>query len=122
MKKIILSLALLLALSLAPPARAQESVFSFDFQQPYILDEEDVKIALVDIYKNGEFLTTAAIFSFSSVEFCEQYIEFVRTNDDFDKSKTYWLLSGSRKVLVAISRDVSVEEVLRVNSFIGRFY
>lgn len=54
MKKIIIIILTLTLFSITyQTSKAQESVYSFDIQEPYVHEEEHVKLALVDINKNS---------------------------------------------------------------------
>ena len=99
MKKIIVIILTLTLFSITyQTSKAQESVYSFDIQQPYVHEEEHIKIALVDVYKNSKLVTQGVIFSFSGIYQQKQFIEAVRVSDEFDKANNFWLLSGSQKV------------------------
>ena len=67
MKKIIIIILTLTLFSITyQTSKAQESVYSFDIQESYIVDTEFIKAASIDVYKNNVRLCDGVIFSFIS--------------------------------------------------------
>lgn len=83
---------------------------------------EFIKAASIDVYKNNVRLCDGVIFSFSDIEFQKYFIESVRVSDEYDLENTFWLLSGSQKVVVVIPRELDIQDVLGINNYIAKFY
>ena len=123
MKKIIIIILTLTLFSITyQTSKAQESVYSFDIQEPYFFDTEFIKVASIDVYKNNVKLCDGVIISFSNIEVQKYFIESARVSDEYDLENTFWLLSGSQKVVVVIPRELDIQDVLGINNYIARFY
>lgn len=123
MKKIIVIILTLTLFSITyQTSKAQESVYSFDIQESYIVDTEFIKAASIDVYKNDVRLCDGVIFSFSDIEVQKYFIESVRVSNEYDLENTFWLLSGSQKVVVVIPRELDIQDVLGINNYIAKFY